>query len=165
MKKKIELRFIDEFIDDYNGFIERLDEFDNQPKEFLERSSGEDQESPDAICILGKTKFIAIEQANAVSQLEMRDALPKRNISEPYDSSPVISEIINVIKDKSTKDYGGKNVSEVWLLLTGVTFIFIDALEKRLRKEHISTKFNRIFLHRGTFHSICELTGLLKRSK
>lgn len=161
MKKKLELRLIDEFIEDYNALIKQQADFEEKKYKLLERVTDIKQESPDAICFLGK-KFIAIEHANAVSQLEMKGMKPKRNIRTPYDSAPVIDEMIRVIKEKSKKDYSAKKISEVWLIFTGITYISADELDKRMRKERLKTNFDRVFLHRGTSFYLLELRYLTK---
>src|SRR5579872_4195588 len=144
MKKAYELENIDDFIKDFNNPIFKIGK--------LKRISGSNQENPDAILELnGKTK-IGLEATIAIAPDDLPNAKPKPFDPKdlPYNPTPAIDELIKRIKTKSLNDYKDFGIDETWLLISGGSYISRHDLEARLKQEKLQTKFNRIFVHKGT---------------
>jgi hypothetical protein len=110
----------------------------------LKRISGLEQENPDAIVNLNGDKLIGLE---ATIVILPEDTPLSFNQYLIYNPKPAIDSIIERIKAKSLRDYKAANLDEVWLLINGGSLISRRALEERLKKEALDTKFNRIFIH------------------
>ena len=142
MSKIDELHLIDNFIKEFNKIVYKLG--------YIQRISGEAQESPDAICRLNGELLIGLEATIAVlpedTPLTFKDNSAQR---KNFTSKQTIDLLMGRIKSKSLYDYKEANLDEVWLLVIGGSLISRKRLEERLTKEKFTTRFNRIFIHQG----------------
>ena len=143
MKKAYELENIDDFIEDFNHPKFKLGS--------LKRVSGENQENPDAILELNGQEKIGLEATVAIAPDDLPNARPKVNHPSEafYNPTPAIDELIKRIKEKSLNDYKSEGLDATWLLISGGSYIPPRDLEERLKQESFTTKFNRIFIHKG----------------
>jgi hypothetical protein len=151
MKKAYELENIDDFIKDFNHLTFQLGS--------VKRISGENQENPDAILELNGQKKIGLEATIAIAPADLPNAKPKVNHPSElfYNPTPAIDELIKRIEEKSLNDYKGEGIDQTWLLISGGSYIPSRDLEERLKQESFTTKFDRIFIHKGLGVDLAEV--------
>lgn len=138
-KKKYQLQNIDDFIKDFNKL--KLGK--------LKRTSNDSQENPDAICQLDNKEIIGLEATTVTLPVDLPNADRSKH-SPFYNPYPILDLLIETIKKKSLNDYKDGLMSQVWLLISGGSFISDIDLEEKIKGMNLNTRFDRIYIHKGT---------------
>lgn len=141
MKKIYELGNIDDFISTFNEL--KLGT--------LRRISNETQEYPDAICILDDAQKIGLEATVVILPEDLPNSKIEPKFPPFYDPKPAINKLLESIHKKSHNNYKDDGIDQVWLLISGGSFISDTDLKEKVRGLHLNKTFDRIYIHKGIF--------------
>ncbi|MCL5411931.1 MAG: hypothetical protein M1150_04340 [Patescibacteria group bacterium] len=149
MFKKYELENIDTFISSFN----------NVALGNLIRISDEKQENPDAICVLNGNRKVGIEETMVILPEEADPNLSRAPYDQRlgYNPMPIINQVISRIRTKSINDYKDQDIEEIWLVISGGSFISDHDLDDTLRETDLPKKFDRIFISQGIYSGFAEI--------